>query len=172
MKWVHEFWLESICIDVSPLCCLFQLMKKKGVSFDIAFTSVLKRAIKTLYLIQEGTDMHWVPVFRSWRLNERHYGGLQGLNKAETAQKHGEEQVKVNKQSSLVSGSVCIILFCNEWCGVYCLKSWNISPLYFTGQYFSLCQVILNLVLVQGKKQRDVVVFIVIIPEIFYHFIS
>ena len=61
----------------------------------MAFTSVLKRAIKTLYLIQEGTDRHWVPVHRTWRLNERHYGGLQGLNKAETAAKHGEEQVKV-----------------------------------------------------------------------------
>ena len=79
-------------------CCkmMFQLIKKKGFTFDVAFTSVLKRAIKTLYLIQEGTDMHWIPVYRSWRLNERHYGGLQGLNKAETAAKHGEEQVKVS----------------------------------------------------------------------------
>lgn len=79
-------------------CCkmLFQLIKKKGFTFDVAFTSVLKRAIKTLYLIQEGTDTHWIPVYRSWRLNERHYGGLQGLNKAETAAKHGEEQVKVS----------------------------------------------------------------------------
>ena len=79
------------------MCVLFflQLIKKKGFSFDIAFTSVLKRAIKTLYYIQDGTDLHWVPVIRSWRLNERHYGGLQGLDKAETAAKHGEEQVKV-----------------------------------------------------------------------------
>ena len=80
---------------------MFQLIKKKGFSFDVAFTSVLKRAIKTLYLVQEGTDLHWVPVYRSWRLNERHYGGLQGLNKAETAAKHGEEQVKVSGTRSL-----------------------------------------------------------------------
>lgn len=76
-----------------------ELIKKKGFSFDIAFTSVLKRAIKTLYLIQDGTDSHWIPVIRSWRLNERHYGGLQGLNKAETAAKHGEEQVKIWRRS-------------------------------------------------------------------------
>lgn len=76
-----------------------QLIKNKGMGFDVAFTSVLKRAIKTLYAIQEGTDRHWVPVIRSWRLNERHYGGLQGLNKAETAAKHGEEQVKIWRRS-------------------------------------------------------------------------
>jgi len=76
-----------------------ELINKKGFSFDIAFTSVLKRAIKTLYLIQEGTDKHWVPVIRTWRLNERHYGGLQGLNKAETAAKHGEEKVQIWRRS-------------------------------------------------------------------------
>ncbi|KAK7109508.1 probable phosphoglycerate mutase [Littorina saxatilis] len=76
-----------------------ELLKKKGFSFDVAFTSVLKRAIKTLYIIQEGTDLHWVPVIRSWRMNERHYGGLQGLNKADTAAKHGEEQVKIWRRS-------------------------------------------------------------------------
>ncbi|KAL8580850.1 hypothetical protein ACOMHN_017354 [Nucella lapillus] len=76
-----------------------ELINKKGLSFDIAFTSVLKRAIKTLYHIQEGTDKHWVPVYRSWRLNERHYGGLQGLNKSETAAKHGEDQVKIWRRS-------------------------------------------------------------------------
>lgn len=76
-----------------------ELINKKGLSFDVAFTSVLKRAIKTLYLIQEGTDLHWVPVHRSWRLNERHYGGLQGLNKAETAAKHGDDQVKIWRRS-------------------------------------------------------------------------
>ncbi|XP_076466369.1 2,3-bisphosphoglycerate-dependent phosphoglycerate mutase-like [Babylonia areolata] len=76
------------------------LMKQKGyANFDVAFTSVLKRAIKTLYLVQEGCDRHWVPVYRHWRLNERHYGGLQGLNKAETAAKHGEEQVKIWRRS-------------------------------------------------------------------------
>jgi 2,3-bisphosphoglycerate-dependent phosphoglycerate mutase len=79
-------------------------MNKKGITFDVAFTSVLKRAIKTLYLIQEGTDRHWVPVHRSWRLNERHYGGLQGLNKAETAAKHGEEKVKVGIKYNICIG--------------------------------------------------------------------
>lgn len=76
-----------------------KLIIDKNLSFDIAFTSVLKRAIKTLYLIQDGTDKHWVPVHRSWRLNERHYGALQGLNKSETAAKHGEEQVKIWRRS-------------------------------------------------------------------------
>lgn len=76
-----------------------ELIKKKGFIFDVAFTSVLTRAIKTLYLIQEGTDLHWVPVHRTWRLNERHYGGLQGLNKAETAAKHGEEKVQIWRRS-------------------------------------------------------------------------
>ena len=63
----------------------------------MAFTSVLKRAIKTLFFIQEELDLHWIPVIKSWRLNERMYGGLQGLNKSETAAKHGEAQVKVNQ---------------------------------------------------------------------------
>ncbi len=71
-------------------------MKAAGFTFDIAFTSVLKRAIKTLFLVQEELDLHWIPVVKSWRLNERMYGGLQGLNKSETAAKHGEDQVKVN----------------------------------------------------------------------------
>jgi len=61
----------------------------------MAFTSVLKRAIKTLFYIQEATNLHWTPVVRDWRLNERMYGGLTGLNKSETAAKHGEEQVTV-----------------------------------------------------------------------------
>lgn len=65
----------------------------------MAFTSVLKRAIKTLFYIQDGTDLHWVPVIRDWHLNERMYGGLTGLNKAETAAKHGEEQVKIWRRS-------------------------------------------------------------------------
>jgi len=85
-----------------------ELILKKGFGdFDVAFTSTLKRAIKTLYLIQEGTDKHWVPVTRSWRLNERHYGGLQGLNKAETAAKHGEEQVKIWRRSYDVPPPPC-----------------------------------------------------------------
>ncbi|GFO36865.1 2,3-bisphosphoglycerate-dependent phosphoglycerate mutase [Plakobranchus ocellatus] len=71
-----------------------QLLKELNYEFDIAFTSVLKRAIKTLYLLQEELDCHWLPVIRSWRLNERHYGGLQGLNKAQTAEKYGNSKVK------------------------------------------------------------------------------
>jgi 2,3-bisphosphoglycerate-dependent phosphoglycerate mutase len=74
------------------------MLKEKGLSFDVAFTSVLKRAIKTLFLIQDGLDLHWIPVHRHWRLNERMYGALQGLNKAETAAKHGEEQVQVSSR--------------------------------------------------------------------------
>ena len=71
------------------------MINDHNMTFDVAFTSVLKRAIKTLYLIQDGCDLHWIPVHRHWRLNERMYGALQGLNKSETAAKHGEEQVKV-----------------------------------------------------------------------------
>ncbi|XP_072333821.1 phosphoglycerate mutase 1b [Scyliorhinus torazame] len=70
-------------------------LAEAGYQFDICFTSVLKRAIRTLWAVLEGVDQMWVPVVRSWRLNERHYGGLTGLNKAETAAKHGEQQVKV-----------------------------------------------------------------------------
>jgi bisphosphoglycerate-dependent phosphoglycerate mutase family 1 len=77
----------------------FQMLKEKGYEFDIAFTSVLKRAIKTLYHIQDESDQHWIPVVRNWRLNERMYGALQGLNKAETAAKHGEEQVQIWRRS-------------------------------------------------------------------------
>jgi len=72
-----------------------QYLKKEGFSFDLAYTSVLKRAIKTLYTVQEQMDQLWIPVIKTWRLNERHYGALQGLDKSETAAKHGEEQVKI-----------------------------------------------------------------------------
>ena len=72
---------------------------KEGYSFDVAYTSVLKRAIKTLWIALEEMDLMWIPVFRSWRLNERHYGALQGLNKAETAEKHGMEKVKIWRRS-------------------------------------------------------------------------
>ena len=71
------------------------LLQKEGFAFDVAFTSVLKRAIKTLWIVLEETDRMWIPVHNSWRLNERHYGALQGLNKAETAAKFGEAQVKI-----------------------------------------------------------------------------
>jgi 2,3-bisphosphoglycerate-dependent phosphoglycerate mutase len=70
-----------------------------GYTFDVAYTSVLKRAIKTLWIVLEDMDLMWIPVHRSWRLNERHYGALQGLNKAETAARHGEDQVKVWRRS-------------------------------------------------------------------------
>jgi len=66
-----------------------------GYTFDVAFTSVLKRAIRTLWLTLDGMNLMWIPVHRTWRLNERHYGALQGLNKAETAAKFGEQQVKI-----------------------------------------------------------------------------
>jgi 2,3-bisphosphoglycerate-dependent phosphoglycerate mutase len=70
-----------------------------GFTFDIAYTSLLKRAIKTLWIVLEDMDMMWIPVVRSWRLNERHYGGLQGLNKRETVEKYGDEQVLVWRRS-------------------------------------------------------------------------
>ena len=72
---------------------------KEGYTFDIAFTSVLKRAIRTLWIVMDEMDLMWVPVRRSWRLNERHYGALQGLNKAETAKKYGEQQVLIWRRS-------------------------------------------------------------------------
>ncbi len=71
----------------------------EGYTFDVAYTSVLKRAIKTLWIALEQMDLMWIPVHRSWRLNERHYGALQGLNKAETAKQHGEQQVKIWRRS-------------------------------------------------------------------------
>ena len=74
-------------------------LKAEGFVFDIAYNSVLKRAIKTLNIVLEEMDLLWIPVMKSWRLNERHYGALQGLNKAETAEKHGEEQVTIWRRS-------------------------------------------------------------------------
>jgi 2,3-bisphosphoglycerate-dependent phosphoglycerate mutase len=71
----------------------------EGYVFDVAFTSVLKRAVKTLWLALEEMDLMWIPIHNSWRLNERHYGALQGLNKAQTAQKYGDSQVKVWRRS-------------------------------------------------------------------------
>src|SRR6187401_3211004 len=76
-----------------------RLMAAEKMEFDVAFTSVLKRAIRTLWIAQDEMDMMWIPVHKSWRLNERHYGALQGLNKAETAAKHGDEQVKIWRRS-------------------------------------------------------------------------
>jgi len=75
------------------------LLKKEGYVFDVAFTSVLKRAIRTLWLALDEMDLMWIPVYRSWRLNERHYGALQGLNKSETAKKFGDKQVLIWRRS-------------------------------------------------------------------------
>lgn len=72
---------------------------KQGFTFDIAFTSVLKRAIRTLWIVLDEMDLMWIPVYRNWRLNERHYGALQGLNKAETARQYGEQQVFLWRRS-------------------------------------------------------------------------
>ena len=76
-----------------------RLLKAEGYDFDIAYTSVLKRAIRTLWLVLDEMDLVWLPVEKTWRLNERHYGALQGLNKAETAAKFGENQVLVWRRS-------------------------------------------------------------------------
>ncbi|MFZ5449255.1 MAG: 2,3-diphosphoglycerate-dependent phosphoglycerate mutase [Thermodesulfobacteriota bacterium] len=76
-----------------------RLLQEEGFVFDIAYTSVLKRAIKTLWITLEGMDLMWIPVHHSWRLNERHYGALQGLNKAETVEKFGMDQVQIWRRS-------------------------------------------------------------------------
>jgi 2,3-bisphosphoglycerate-dependent phosphoglycerate mutase len=76
-----------------------EALKAAGYTFDVAHTSVLKRAIRTLGYVLDGLDLMWIPVHRSWRLNERHYGALQGLNKSETAAKYGEAQVKIWRRS-------------------------------------------------------------------------
>lgn len=74
-------------------------MKDAGLVFDVAYTSVLKRAVKTLWLALEQMDLMWIPIHNTWRLNERHYGALQGLNKAETAERHGMEQTHIWRRS-------------------------------------------------------------------------
>lgn len=76
-----------------------KLLEEGGFTFDLAYTSVLKRAIRTLWIVLDDMDLMWIPVHRDWRLNERHYGALQGLNKAETAAKYGDEQVKIWRRS-------------------------------------------------------------------------
>jgi len=76
-----------------------RVLKEQGYIFDIAFTSVLKRAIRTLWIVLDEMDLMWVPVIRDWRLNERHYGALQGLNKAQMAEKFGDKQVKIWRRS-------------------------------------------------------------------------
>ncbi|MBM4165973.1 MAG: 2,3-diphosphoglycerate-dependent phosphoglycerate mutase [Ignavibacteria bacterium] len=79
--------------------CGGKALKERGFVFDVAYTSVLKRAIRTLWIALDEMDLMWIPVLNSWRLNERHYGSLQGLNKSETAAKFGEEQVKIWRRS-------------------------------------------------------------------------
>ena len=76
-----------------------ELLRAEGLTFDVAYTSVLKRAVKTLWIALEELDLLWIPVHRSWRVNERMYGALQGLDKAETAARHGEAQVKIWRRS-------------------------------------------------------------------------
>ena len=76
-----------------------RLLREGGYAFDVAYTSVLRRAIKTLNIALDALDALWIPVVKDWRLNERHYGALQGLNKAETAAKHGEAQIKIWRRS-------------------------------------------------------------------------
>ncbi len=76
-----------------------RLLRQEGLIFDVAYTSVLKRAVRTLWMVLDDLDLMWIPVEKSWRLNERHYGALQGLNKAETTQKFGEDQVKIWRRS-------------------------------------------------------------------------
>jgi 2,3-bisphosphoglycerate-dependent phosphoglycerate mutase len=75
------------------------LLKEGGYTFDLAYTSVLKRAIRTLWIVLSDMDLMWLPVYKSWRLNERHYGALQGMNKAKTAAKYGEEQFMIWRRS-------------------------------------------------------------------------
>jgi len=76
-----------------------RLLREGGYTFDVAYTSLLKRAIRTLWIVMDGMDLMWIPVHRSWRLNERHYGSLQGLDKAETAAQYGAQQVKIWRRS-------------------------------------------------------------------------
>ena len=76
-----------------------KVLKEKGFVFDVAYTSVLKRAIRTLWFTLDELDLMWIPVYNTWRLNERHYGALQGLNKSEMAEKYGEAQVKIWRRS-------------------------------------------------------------------------
>ena len=80
-----------------------RILKQEGFTFDVAYTSVLKRAIRTLWTILDEMDLMWIPVYRTWRLNERHYGSLQGLNKSETAAKYGEDQVKIWRRAYAIA---------------------------------------------------------------------
>ena len=95
-----EFSLDSFSKNALKSNVFHSLeLTDASFEFDICYTSVLKRATRTLWLVLDAIDQMWVPVHRTWRLNERHYGGLTGLNKAETAAKHGEAQVKIWRRS-------------------------------------------------------------------------
>jgi 2,3-bisphosphoglycerate-dependent phosphoglycerate mutase len=94
--WTDVDLTEQGCVEAHNAG---KLLSDQGYTFDIAYTSVLKRAIKTLNIIQGELDLDWIPVVRAWQLNERHYGALQGLNKSETAAKFGEVQVKIWRRS-------------------------------------------------------------------------
>ena len=84
---------------INEACKAGKLLLEEGYHFDLAYTSVLKRAIRTLWIVLENMNLMWIPVHQSWRLNERHYGALQGLNKQETTAKHGADQVKIWRRS-------------------------------------------------------------------------
>jgi 2,3-bisphosphoglycerate-dependent phosphoglycerate mutase len=93
-----------------------QLLRQDGFAFDIAYTSMLRRAIRTLWIVMDGLDRMWIPVVHSWRLNERHYGALQGLNKQETAMRFGEAQVQAWRRSYSVAPPA-LTPEDERWCG-------------------------------------------------------
>ncbi len=98
-------WHDADLADagIAESCKAGQALRDAGFQFDTAYTSLLKRAIRTLWVVLDQLDQMWIPVVRDWRLNERHYGALQGLNKAETAAKHGEGQVLIWRRSYDIS---------------------------------------------------------------------
>ena len=129
-----------------------QLLKQGGFEFDIAYTSVLQRAMRTLWLMLDEMDRLYLPTERSWRLNERHYGALTGLNKAETAKQHGDEQVKIWRRSfdtppplveldsehfpgndSLLSAGTCPVLSCPVLLSSY--PAFRLTLLYFASLF-------------------------------------
>lgn len=101
LKNLFTGWTDVDLTDqgVAEAAAAGQLLRELGYEFDVAYTSVLKRAIRTLWIVLDEMDLMWIPVVRDWRLNERHYGALQGLNKAETAAKYGDEQVHIWRRS-------------------------------------------------------------------------
>ncbi len=104
-EWNHKNlftgWTDVDLTDAGTACCITaaEALKAGSYTFDVAFTSVLKRAIRTLWILLDEMDLMWIPVHRSWRLNERHYGALQGRSKSGMAAKHGEDQVFIWRRS-------------------------------------------------------------------------